>query len=568
MASTIQIKRSATTGTPATLAAGELAYSNSTGGSGVLFIGDTSGTGVVPIGGTRTPGTLTANQALVANSTSGINKVYAANVQVNYIEANGAGNTGTSGYVLYSGGASTNVYWGSVAGLSINVNATYAWTNTHSFSNTITFNGPIIVASTLAANGTTNTGTAGYVLTSGGAGQPVYWAAAAAGTNTSAQYTWSNTQTFQNTITFSTNILVGTSVNAASFTTGAPLTGTGGISSNVTTLVVGNNTVNAAITSAGFTVGTGFTANTTGVYAGVVNGSTISVGTTFTANATLANAAAINVVGQTNTATLYVTTSANVGTAVIANATGIYTTGVSNAASFTVGTAFIANTTKVTFTGANIDATSAVMSIRDISVSGNLTVSGTLTSINTQQLTVNDNIIELGLNNTTTDTVDTGLFSPAGNATAVWYSGFARIAALSANNNAVFKIFASNTNPNTSSTIDTTSNTSTGSLISYLIPYGTGGAFVANSTAVNITANATVSSALVANSLTLTTALLATYGGTGVNTYTAGDLLYAGGANPTALTKLSTGGAGNAGYVLQVNGSGLPSYGVLDGGTF
>jgi len=561
MASTIQIKRSATTGTPSSLAAGELAYSNSTGGSGVLFIGDTSGTGVVPVGGVRTPGTLTANQALVANSTSGINKVYAANVQVNYIEANGAGNTGTSGYILYSGGASTNVYWGSVAGLSINVNATYAWTNTHSFSNTITFNGPIIVASTLAANGTTNTGTAGYVLTSGGAGQPVYWAAAA-GTNTSAQYTWSNTQTFQNTITFSTNILVGTSVNAASFTTGAPLTGTGGISSNVTTLVVGNNTVNAAITSAGFTVGTGFTANTTGVYAGVVNGSTISVGTTFTANATLANAAAINVVGQTNTATLYVTTSANVGTAVIANATGIYTTGVSNAASFTVGTAFIANTTKVTFTGANIDATSAVMSIRDISVSGNLTVSGTLTSINTQQLTVNDNIIELGLNNTTTDTVDTGLFSPAGNATAVWYSGFARIAALSANNNAVFKIFASNTNPNTASTVDTTSNTSTGSLISYLIPYGTGGAFVANSTVVNITANSTVSSALVANSLTLTTALLATYGGTGQTIYTVGDVLYASGT--TALSKLSVGANGT---VLQITNN-LPAYGVLDGGTF
>ena len=559
---TIQIKRSATAASPASLNPGELAYSNATGGTGVLYIGDTSGTQVVPIGGIRNPGTLTANQALVANSTSGINKVFAANLQVNFIEANGSGNTGSAGYVLFSGGSSSNVYWAGAGGLGVNSAAQYSWTNTQSFSNTVTFNGPIVVASTLAANGTTNTGTAGYVLYSGGAGQPVYWGAATPATNVNAQFAWTNTQSFSNTITFSSNILVGTSVNAASFTTGAPLTGTGGISSNVTTLVVGNNTVNSAITSAGFTVGTGFTANTTGVYAGVVNGSTISVGTAFTANATLVNAAAINVVGQTNTATIYVTTSANVGTAVIANATGIYTTGVANAGSLTVGTAFIANTTKVTFTGTNIDATSAVMAIKDISVSGNLIVSGTLTSINTQQLTVNDNIIELGLNNTTTDTVDIGLFSPAGNATATWYSGFARIAALSANNNAVFKIFASNTNPNTASTIDTTSNTSTGSLISYLIPYGTGGAFVANSTVVNITANGTVSSALIANSLTLTTALAASYGGTGQTSYATGDLLYASGTN--ALSKLSV--AAN-GYVLQITNN-LPAYGVLDGGTF
>jgi len=559
---TIQIKRSPSTAQPASLNSGELAYSNAVGGSGVLYIGDTSGTQVVPIGGIRNPGTLTANQALVANSTSGINKVFAANVQVNFIEANGSGNTGTAGYILYSGGSGSNVYWGSTGAVGTNVSAQYAWTNTQSFSNTITFNGPIIVASTLAANGTTNTGSAGQVLTSGGAGQPIYWATPAPATNTAAQYTWSNTQTFQNTITFSTNILVGTSVNAASFTAGASGTGTGGLIANVTTVTVGNNSVNAALTSSGLTIGAGFTANTTGVYAGIVNGSTISVGTAFTANATLVNAAAVNVVGQTNTATLYVTTSANVGTSVIANATGIYTTGVANAASLTVGTSFIANTTKVTFTGANIDATSAVLGIRDVNVSGNLVVSGTLTSINTQQLTVNDNIIELGFNNTTTDVVDTGIYSPAGNATATWYSGFARIAALSANNNAVFKIFASNTNPNTASTVDTTSNTSTGSLISYLIPYGTGGAFVANSTVVNITANSTVSSALVANSLTLTTALAASYGGTGQTTYTIGDVLYASGT--TALSKLSVGANGT---VLQITNN-LPAYGVLDGGTF
>ena len=95
-----------------------------------------------------------------------------------------------------------------------------------------------------------------------------------------------------------------------------------------------------------------------------------------------------------------------------------------------------------------------------------------------------------------------------------------------------------------------------------MIPYGTGGAFVANSTVVNITANSTVSSALVANSLTLTTALAASYGGTGQTTYTIGDVLYASGT--TALSKLSVGANGT---VLQITNN-LPAYGVLDGGTF
>lgn len=76
----IQIKRSTTTATPASLSAGELAFSNVTGGSGVLFIGSTDGGTVVPIGGVRNPGTLTANQALVANSTSGIDKIITANL--------------------------------------------------------------------------------------------------------------------------------------------------------------------------------------------------------------------------------------------------------------------------------------------------------------------------------------------------------------------------------------------------------------------------------------------------------------------------------------------------------
>jgi hypothetical protein len=70
MSNLIQIKRSEATAAPSSLANGELAWSSS---SDVLYVGD-FGT-VAAIGGIRNPGVLTANQALVANSTSGIDSL-------------------------------------------------------------------------------------------------------------------------------------------------------------------------------------------------------------------------------------------------------------------------------------------------------------------------------------------------------------------------------------------------------------------------------------------------------------------------------------------------------------
>ena len=55
---TIQIKRSANTAVPSSLANGELAFSSN---GGVLFIGDPATGAVQAIGGDRAPGTLTAN---------------------------------------------------------------------------------------------------------------------------------------------------------------------------------------------------------------------------------------------------------------------------------------------------------------------------------------------------------------------------------------------------------------------------------------------------------------------------------------------------------------------------
>ena len=107
MANQIQIKRSTTTATPGSLANGELAFSSN---GDVLFIGANGA--VEPIGGKRTPGVLTANQALVANSTSGIDKVIVANLQPTFVYANGA--SGTVGQVLTSN-SSGGLFWSAPA---------------------------------------------------------------------------------------------------------------------------------------------------------------------------------------------------------------------------------------------------------------------------------------------------------------------------------------------------------------------------------------------------------------------------------------------------------------------
>lgn len=528
MANQLQIKRSALTGIPASLNPGELAYSNT---SQILYIGSTDGGTVVPIGGYRTPGTLQANQALVTNSTSGINRVIAANVVVNYIEANGVGNTGTAGYVLLSGGSSSNVYW------STTVNATSFTTG-----NTTLGTGGVSINSTAVevGNNTVNT------------------------MMTNAGFSLNGTTFVANT----TGIYSSGLANAVSYNAGSPGTGTGGLVGNTTNVTVGNNTVNTNITSTAYTLnGTTYIANSTGIYhTGTINAASLTIGTNFIANSTGAYST-----GLINAA------SFNVGTSSIANSTGLYASVVNASSSASLAnatltgtyanvqstTTTIAGTTttissNVVFTGGTVNATSSTFNVRDAVISGNLTINGTLTTIDSQNLIVKDPTIKLADNNTATDLIDIGLYGVAGNTTSTYYSGLYRDHAGSLTN-PLFKLFSSTTEPTT--TVDNTAiGYSIGTLHAYHVTPG--GSFTANSTVVNITANSTVSVALVANTLSLSTALPATSGGTGQATYTSGDILVANTGN--ALNKLSL---GTSGYVLQSNGSALV-YGVLDGGTF
>lgn len=525
----IQIKRSTSNAVVTGLSAGELAFTQA---SNTLWIGTPDGLSTIAIASTRFPGVLTANSSLVANSTSGIDKVIVANAVVTTLWANGA--AGSNGQVLVTNGSA--IYWGTgTSGANTQVqfndsgvaNATAGFTFDKVANNLFVSNSVL----TTTVNAATHSVGTNFIANSSG----VYTTGVVNAASMNVASVNSTTSYATNSYNISTNFIANTS---GVYSTGV---------------------VNAATVS----IGTATIGNATGLYTtGVVNTSTFSIGTAFTANSTVVNAVAINVVNQVNTATLYAVTSANIASAVQANSTGIFTTGTANAATLSVGTNFIANSTKVTFTGANIDATSAFLKVADAVVSGNLTVQGTVTTINTQQLVVNDNIFELGSNNTTTDTVDSGFYSPAGNSSAIWYSGLARIASSSSNVNPVFRIFVSNTNPNTSATIDTTANTRTGTLQAYLQPYGSGGALIANVTNINITANSTLAVAITANTLSLSTALPGTSGGTGLATISNNSLIFGNTTNGYNTLAL-----GISGYVLQSNGTAIV-YDVLDGGSF
>lgn len=147
----IQIKYSIASNTVPTLIPGELAFTQA---GNNFFIGAPDGSaGNIRIGHRLNDGILTANQALVANSTGGINRIYTSevettnltvqvirtdvihtrNINVSILTANGS--SGSAGYVLTS---STNgTYWTPVTSLIGNLQI--------SDSGTITTNNIIVI---------------------------------------------------------------------------------------------------------------------------------------------------------------------------------------------------------------------------------------------------------------------------------------------------------------------------------------------------------------------------------------------------------------------------------------
>ena len=652
MSNLIQIKRSLNTANATSLANGEMAY---TANGDVLWIGSNST--IVPISGKRFPGTLTANQALVANSTSAIDKVIVANAVITSVYANSA--IGTGGQVL-SSNSSGGLYWATPTSGVAGSDTQVQFNNGGSLAGDagLTYNlttDNLTVANSVLATVAVNTAsfTVGALFT---ANSTLVNAAAINVTgqvNTSTFYAATSANVGTAVVANATGVWTTGTVNAAAHTTaGLTINATSIVpASNSSGQLLGNSTARFALsaTTIDATTITGTSANVTGS----VNASSHTVGTTFTANATLVNAAAINITGQVNTATLYATTSANIASAVQANATGIWTTGTANAAVVSVGNSVIANSTALRLgnstvavafvanggngsagqvltsnataaywatpttgtvtsvatgnglSGGTITATGTVsavanagivanstglfanvanglalsagainvtgsntivsnstgiyvnpgatlttnstglhvntnLSIVDLTLSGNLTVQGTLTTLDTVNLQVEDPLVKLADQNTTTDTLSLGIYGVYGNATVTQYAGLYRETA--SNTWALF-----NTQKEPTTTVDSANSTyGLGSLRTYLLS----GGLVSNATNISITANSTLAVAISANTLTLPVSVLV--------------------GNSVVLAN-STGGLtsslGTDGQVLQSNGTAV-LFATLDGGTF
>lgn len=472
MSNLIQIKRSEATATPELLANGELAWS---GNSSILFIGNFDGN-TVPIGGARTPGTLTANQALVANSTSGIDKIIVANAIVTTVTANGV--TGTAGQILTSNGSTS--HWADPANSSFTITGDTG-TDVVSTGQTITFS---------SANGLTTAVTDNQVQFSVDSGSTLTINSTGFHVN-SANLSIASSQ-------LSSDVALGTQTSGnyvATITAGNGISGSSAQEDGAPTIAV--------------VAGSGIASNATGVH--VVGGDGL-----------VSNTTGVHVV------------AAN-GIAVAADSVGV-TTG---------------STLTVNSTGVHVNS---ALSITDLTLSGNLTVTGTLTTLDAQNLVVQDPLIKLANGNVTTDALDIGFFGVYDTSgTQDLYAGFYRDAT-----DNIFKLFVDSQEEPTT-TVDTAAAGYTqGTLQAFL----SSGGLVSNSSAVTVTANSTLAVNMTANTLTLTTALAGTSGGTGLASYTAEEILVANSSN--GFRKLSL---GTAGQVLQSNGTALV-YQTLDGGTF
>jgi hypothetical protein len=466
----IQIKRSDTTATPTLLANGELAWS---GLSNTLFIG--SQNTVFAIAGTRVPGTLTANQALVANATSGIDRIITANAIVTTLTANGS--TGTVGQILTSNG--TTSHWANPANSSFTIAGDFG-TDVVSTGQTLSF---------LTANGLTTSVTDNQVTFSVDTGSTLSVNAAGIHVNTS------NLTIDTSQLSGDVALGTGTSGNyVATITAGAGISGSSSAEGGTPTIaVVANNGLVSNSSGVFVVAGDGITSNSTGVHVGAANGITVAADT-------------VGVLA---------------GPTMTVNASGVHV--------------------------------NSALSITDLTLSGNLTVSGTLTTIDTLNLTVKDSMIELANGNVSTDAIDIGFYGQYGE-TGTKFTGMFR----DASDSGIFKLYSGlTTEPST--TVDTANATYAQATLQAFLRSG---ALTSNSSSLFIAANSSVVVGLTANSLTLSTPLAATSGGTGLNTYTAGDIIVA--ANAHAFSKLSLAAEGR---ILMSNGSALV-YDTLDGGTF
>jgi hypothetical protein len=521
----LQIKRSQTTAQPGSLANGELAF---TASGNVVYIGNFGS--VLPIAGERNPGILTANQALVANSTGWLNQIKTANATIDSLSANGS--YGPSGSVLAVDG-SGKLFWSTTAaaGPSFVQNTD---------SRTLSGNLYLSAANTTIENLFVTTINRSPKLTLSG--------------DATGNVTFNNLgdATLNVTITNANGVTLGVDtdgdyVQSITAGNGTSVTGGTGESSTPTIAVV---------------AGTGLVSNSTGVHINpsvtqTFDSLTVNGQTTLNGNVVLGDAIQDRVTLNGSLYGTVIPTSDN--SFDIGSVGAVYNTGWftqlrlgSDSSSYITSSA---NTIEIHNLSVNSNFIANTGTVyHDFYIGGDLHITGNAVFSNVESYIVTDPLIQLAANNTQTDLIDIGFFGNYNNnGGGHEHTGFFRDAS-----DGVYKLFDGLT-----VTPTTFVDTGDGSYHqATLKAYLDSGALVSNSTALNITGTNSLTVAIQANTLTLSTALGYGSGGTGFKTYTDGDLLV--GNTTSGLQKLT---AGAAGYVLQSDGTNL-YYGSLDGGSF
>lgn len=262
----IQIKYSVANTAIPELLPGELAYSQA---GNNLFIGSPDGeSGTVRIGGIYNDGILTANQALVANSTGGINLVYASNIHSYYVNAfytntyivNTQLSYANSGYVNFLTAnnlvansiaintiSTNNINTNIITANSLIVNSIAANTIQTNTINSVGIQANAINVGILLANN--SRGNAGNILYSSGNAGNSYWGVLALDStvvNTSGNFTISGNITFANQVSFTKSLTLANQVTTSNTLTvsGAIADRTGNTGTSTTYLAsTGANTV-------------------------------------------------------------------------------------------------------------------------------------------------------------------------------------------------------------------------------------------------------------------------------------------------------------------------------------
>lgn len=502
MANKIQIKRSVSNGTVTGLSNGELAFTQV---SNTLHIGLPDGGGVLRIGGAQYPGLHTNNHALVTNATGSIDKIIVETLYANNIEATSTVNATTlsvGGWVVAN---NSGVFTSGVVNGDIIRVGTYVVANTTKLA----------LATTVGfqANGTI--GSSGQLLYSNGT--TPYWA-----------------DPYISSFTAGNGLTGSVSGGSLSIDVGAG----NGISVNSSAVAVNANNGIAANSDGTFVVaGLGVTVNSSGV--------NIGQAVETTSNVTFANVVTTDLTTNGNTTigsstSDIITINALVSSNAIPSANLTYHLGNNTLRWAQVHTGNLHAVTG-TFDG-------------NVSVSGDIFVTGNLVTTNVQSVVISDPMIYLAGNNYTSDLVDIGF---AGN----YNDGTDRHTGLFRDHvDGTWKLFYNLTQELSGNNDVDTNDASyrTATLQTYLIS----GGLTTNTSTLEITANSTYAVTLVANSLTLSTSLIGTSGGTGKSTVTNNALLV--GNSTNGYNELTL---GSSGYVLQSNGSALV-YDILDGGVF